>query len=47
MEQNLTQLKAASMAQYDNENKKIFDCGNLFSVLGIIGMIILIKTMLG
>lgn len=44
MEEDIIKLKAESLT-LTTERKKKFDCSNLFSILGVIGMVVLLKAM--
>ena len=45
MTEELIIMRAESIAQTSLEKKKPFDCANIFSVLGILGMVILVTAM--
>ena len=44
MNEELITMRAESVAQLSLERKKPFDCANIFSVLGLIGMALLISA---
>jgi len=45
MNEELITMRAESVAQFSLEKKKQFDCSNIFSVLGVIGMALLVSAL--
>lgn len=45
MNEELITMRAESVAQFSLEKKKKFDCADIFSVLGVIGMALLVSAL--